>query len=316
MIVQSVERSKFIGMLVGLAVGDAVGTTNEFKTNPAPIDDMVGGGPFNLKAGEWTDDTSMALCLADSLIEMGRFHYTDQLDKYAAWWSEGYNSVTGKCFDIGNTTQAALRNYIINGNSHSPFTDYYQSGNGSLMRLAPVVIFYSANEENASYWAGESSRTTHNTAEPIDACKYFALLLLRAAKGASKNELMLLWDHAIYDASHTLTPNKVVEVAEYDYKLMQRDDVKNPSGYVIDSLKAALWCFYNTDNFKDGCLLAANLGGDADTVAAIYGQLAGAFYGLEDIPQSWLNKLAWKDDIVERANKLYDMRAPEIEDYG
>jgi ADP-ribosyl-[dinitrogen reductase] hydrolase len=295
------ERNKYIGMLVGLAVGDAVGTTNEFEKDPAPITDMVGGGPFCLKAGQWTDDTSMALCLADSLIDMGRFNYADQLDKYVEWWQYGYNSVTGRCFDIGGTTQASLHLYVVNGSTLSSLTESRNSGNGSLMRLAPVVIFYSLNENAAVYWAGESSRTTHNTKEAVAACQYFTKLLLNAVRGYSKELLM----HTMPDFN---APAKIIEISEFDYLSMTRDDVKNPSGYVVDSLKAALWCFFNTNTFTDGCLLAANLGGDADTVGAIYGQLAGAYYGVENIPQSWLDKLAWKEKIVETAKNLYDMR--------
>src|SRR6185312_6708221 len=156
------------GMLVGLAVGDALGTTNEFSHNPKPISDMVGGGPFYLRAGQWTDDTSMALCLAHSLLDVGQFCYQDQLTKYVAWWKKGYNSVTGRCFDIGNTTVKALQNFIATGDLISPLNDSQNGGNGSLMRLAPIVIaYFKSGVLNTCDLAGESSRTTHSALNPV-----------------------------------------------------------------------------------------------------------------------------------------------------
>src|SRR5262250_3310607 len=130
-------RERYRGSLLGLAVGDAVGTTLEFRQPGSfdPLDDMVGGGPFGLKPGQWTDDTSMALCLAASLIECGRFDTHDQMVRYVRWWRDGYMSSAGECFDIGTTTHAALAKFEATGNPIAGSTDPHKAGNGSLMRL-------------------------------------------------------------------------------------------------------------------------------------------------------------------------------------
>src|SRR5580658_3419056 len=136
--------SRYRGCLLGLACGDAVGTTVEFQPRgsfPA-MTDMVGGGPFELAPGQWTDDTSMALCLAESLLHCNGFDARDQMSRYANWWREGYLSSTGECFDIGITTRGALERFLITGNPFSGSPHPNTAGNGSLMRLAPVVLFY------------------------------------------------------------------------------------------------------------------------------------------------------------------------------
>ena len=143
---ETTTRDRYRGCLLGLAVGDALGTTLEFESPGSfdPIDDMVGGGPFGLVPGQWTDDTSMALCLAASLIESPRFDAGDQMDRYLRWMREGYMSSTGTCFDIGNTTRAALRRFERSGDPYSGPTDPMSAGNNSLMRLAPVPMYFAA----------------------------------------------------------------------------------------------------------------------------------------------------------------------------
>jgi ADP-ribosyl-[dinitrogen reductase] hydrolase len=273
------------GALLGLACGDAVGTTNEFTHNPPPIHDLVGGGPFKLEPGQWTDDTSMALCLADSLIAQNGFDARDQMDRYVRWQKHGENSPTGTCFDIGITISAALRRYQRTGDPFAGDTDPNTAGNGSLMRLVPVVLYYWPNAAQAEHYAAESSRTTHAAPQAIDACRAYARRLCLALDGAAKPELLANW------------PPKT------------RAEIK-PTGYVVDSLEAALFCFATTNDFREGCLLAANLGGDADTIAAIYGQLAGAHYGEQGIPEQWRQRLAWHDHIRTLAEKLYQPRRP------
>src|SRR5574341_1380286 len=135
---------RYRGCLLGLAVGDALGTTLEFKPPGSfdPIEDMVGGGPFGLQPGEWTDDTSMALCLAESLIERRGFDPVDQLDRYVRWWREGHLSSNGRCFDIGTTTAAALLRFERTRELWCGAEDPRTAGNGSIMRLAPVPLFF------------------------------------------------------------------------------------------------------------------------------------------------------------------------------
>lgn len=290
-------ENRKIGSLVGLAIGDAVGTTVEFETrgNFEPVTDMMGGGPFRLNAGEWTDDTSMALCLAHSLVFRNGFDAVDQMNRYCNWYQYGYMSSTGECFDIGFTVSTALRSYLESGNPFSGAVDEYSSGNGSLMRLAPIPMFFSDLEECIQF-AGESSRTTHGSAECIDSCKLFASLLYHAYASNEKAEIF---------TRNTYKPatDKVSRISEARF-LDNSYSQLTGSGYVIESLESALWCFMNSNSFEECVLMAANIGNDADTTAAIAGQIAGAFYGLENIPSHWVDKLAMKDEILEIASKL------------
>lgn len=294
------QASRYHGCLLGLAVGDAVGTTLEFKEHRTfePIDDMVGGGPFNLKPGQWTDDTSMALCLATSLVERNGFDANDQMERYCRWWREGYLSSTGRCFDIGNTISDALQRFEVTGNPYTGSTDPFSAGNGSIMRLAPVPMYYARNMDAAEHHAAESSRTTHGATECVDACRLLARILVRALRGESKSDVLL----ADADRSHFV--DTIATIAQGDYRGKQMDDIYG-TGYVVRSLEAALWAFDSTANFRDAILAAANLGDDADTVAAICGQVAGAFYGEQGIPTTWLGHLAMREDIASLADDLY-----------
>lgn len=163
--------SRYRGCVLGLAAGDAVDTTLEFTQLGAftPITDLVGGGPFKLRAGQWTDDTSMALCLATSLVETQKFDAADQMHRYVRWWREGYFSSTGECFDIGNTTRAALQKFEVTGEPLAGSEDPNTAGNGSLMRLAPVPLAFRKQPELAVQYAAESSRTTHGAPQAVDA---------------------------------------------------------------------------------------------------------------------------------------------------
>jgi ADP-ribosyl-[dinitrogen reductase] hydrolase len=293
------RRDRFRGALVGLAVGDAVGTTVEFKPPGSfePVKDMVGGGPFSLPAGAWTDDTSMALCLAESLIERRGFDPVDQLERYVHWWREGHLSSTGTCFDIGNTVHAALVRFLATGAADAGSTDPRTAGNGSIMRLAPVALAYAHDPSAAVELAGESSRTTHGAPTTVDACRYLAALLVAALDGASKGDLLQP------GAAPPLGTAEIREIAGGSFAGKQPPAIRG-SGYVVESLEAALWAFARTDSFRDGCLLAANLGDDADTTAAVYGQLAGAHYGETGIPAEWRSRLALRDTIERFADEL------------
>lgn len=289
---------RFCGCLLGLAAGDAVGTTVEFKSRGSfsSVTDMVGGGPFKLRAGEWTDDTSMALCLATSLVECGGFDARDQMERYVRWRDEGYLSSNGRFFDIGSTTTQALSRFLDTGDPLAGSTHPHSAGNGSIMRLAPVPIFFFPDEEAAAENAAESSRTTHAATECTDGCRLFARILVRALAGASKDEL--LFAHS----SDGLTP-KIAEIATGAWRDKSEDEIKG-SGYVVQSLEAALWCFHKSDSFEEAILRATNLGDDADTTAAVCGQVAGAFWGEEGIPPAWRNRLAHRTLITTLATNL------------
>lgn len=297
---RSVDRYR--GALLGLAAGDAVGTTLEFRPRGTfeRIEDMVGGGPFNLQPGQWTDDTSMALCLATSLLECGGFDPRDQIVRYCMWWRKGYMSSTGRCFDIGSATRTALASYERTGEPFSGSTDRMSAGNGSIMRLAPVPMYYHPDAEKAVYYAGESSRTTHGTPECVDACKLFGTMIAAALSGESKDDI--LFSNPFVITSQEVEP-AIADIASGSYRGKTEKEIKG-SGYVVKSLEAALWCFWTTDSFDEAILKAANLGDDADTTAAVCGQIAGAYYGAEGIPTKWLDRVAMRDEISVLADRL------------
>lgn len=298
---------RYRGCLLGLAAGDAVGTALEFcpPGSFAPIDDMQGGGPFALQPGQWTDDTSMALCLAESLVERKTFDPCDQMERYLLWYRHGHLSSTGRCFDIGSTVRGSLQRYELTREPYCGSTDPYSAGNGSIMRLAPVPMFYAHRPLDGMEKSGQSSRTTHQVTCAVDACRYLGALLIGALSGVGKAEL--LEEHYSplcgYWEAYPLHP-AIDEIACGSFKTRQPPRIKG-SGHVVRSLEAALWAFYHSHDFRHGCLLAVNLGDDADTTGAVYGQLAGAFYGEQDIPNSWRAPLAQRGLIESYAERLY-----------
>lgn len=317
------QLERYRGCLLGLAAGDALGTTLEFKRPGTfrPLSDMVGGGPFDLAPGEWTDDTSMALCLAESLIEKQGFDPTDQLQRYVRWYREGHMSATGECFDIGNATREALHHFESTGDPYSGSVDPDRAGNGSIMRLAPIPLFYAMTATAISDDAAlrpsqaldrcaECSRTTHGAPAAVDACRYLGALIVGAVNGATKEELLSERYAPVqhYWEDHPLIP-EIDTVATGSFKRKEPPEIRG-RGYVVVSLEAALWAFYKSDSFEHGALLAVNLGEDADTTGAVYGQLAGAHYGENGIPKHWRRKLAHRLLLEHFAEKLFQLTHP------
>ena len=299
-------QDKYRGALLGLAVGDALGTTLEFcrPGTFTPITDMVGGGPFSLQPGQWTDDTSMALCLAESLIECGDFDPVDQARRYLSWYLHGHLSSTGRCFDIGNTTRQALEYFQRSGEPVGP-TDEWSAGNGSLMRLAPIPLRYADNHDLAVRLAADSSAVTHGGPVAIDACRYLASLIVLVLQGASKD--LMLADSVLLTDLHP----EIAEIAAGSYAQREPPEIKG-TGHVVRCLEAALWAFNKSDTFEEGALLAVNLGDDADTTGAVYGQLAGAYYGAEAIPIAWRDKLALRETLEGYADSLWSSQLASV----
>ncbi len=302
---------RYIGSMIGLAIGDALGAPVEFKRRDQYdwITEFKSGGTWQLEAGQWTDDTSLALCLADSFIEKQKFDAQDQMERYTAWWRKGHNSSTGQCFDIGNTTFQALS--IYEKNKTDPLcglTDEMSAGNGSIMRLAPAALFYADNTRSAVEWCGKTSKTTHSHKACVDACRYYSGLIIGALKSVPKKELLDGMYHPLgnYWQGGGLDQN-VKDVAEGSYKTKQRKLLGNTS-YIIHTLECALWAFYRSESFEEGAILAVNLGGDTDTIGAVYGQLAGAYYGIENMPKRWVEKLHDSIHIKAVATALYNNR--------
>ncbi|MBX9400480.1 ADP-ribosylglycohydrolase family protein [Lysobacter sp. BMK333-48F3] len=288
-------RERYLGCLLGLACGDAVGTTVEFSPRGsfAPLRDMIGGGPFRLQAGQWTDDTSMALCLGASLIHCRGFDARDQMNRYCNWRAHGYLSSTGDCFDIGMTVGAALDRYLREGDPYAGDPGSRAAGNGALMRLAPVPMAYRADAQACLHYAAESTRTTHGAAEALDASRLFAMQLRAALLGAGKEAVLT-------PAMAAPQSPSIAALHARDYAGKREDEIAG-TGYSVHSLEAALWCFLHTDDYASAVLRAANLGDDADTTAAICGQLAGAYYGVGAIPAAWRERLAMREEIEAMA---------------
>ncbi|MGU3329458.1 ADP-ribosylglycohydrolase family protein [Methylobacterium mesophilicum] len=290
-------RDRAIGAFIGLAVGDAIGTTLEFEARDAkpPVYDMWGGGPFDLIAGEWTDDTSMALCLADSLIACDGLDERDLMERFCRWHDSGENSSTGACFDIGITTRQALEQFRQTDDPIAGPTDDRTGGNGSIMRLAPVAIRYWNDPEHLRDAARRQSYVTHGATETVDACDALATVLASLIRGKPLTDVL--------SASYGPFCPGVQAIMEGSYRGKARSEIRS-SGYVIHTLEASIWCLSETTTFRDAVLLAVNLGDDADTVGAVTGQLAGAAYGLAAIPQEWVSRLAWNERLVQISERL------------
>lgn len=293
------------GALLGLALGDALGTTLEFKARDAyePLTGIVGGGPFKLRPGQWTDDTAMALALADSLLVCDGLDEQDLLARFSDWWRNGTYSCTGRCFDIGGTTAQAIRRWGQTGADHCGSTDAQSAGNGSLMRLAPVAIRYWDNRPALRDAAARQSKTTHAAAEAVDGCVLYAEMLADAIAGQPRAEVLRARDGGWVGG--------VAAVNAGSWRAKPRNEA-NGSGYVVHSLDAALWSVGRTSTFDRAVLHAANLGQDADTTAAIAGQLAGALAGGSSLPSEWLAKLAWRDRLVRAADRLLQAIRPGL----
>ena len=296
---------KMHGCFMGCIVGDAFGAGREFSKRSREDEPKIrtmqpirhfGGLP----AGSWTDDTSMMLCLAESIIEYGCFDHRTSMNYYLRWLNNGHNSVTGRAFDIGNTCQRAIIEYKMKGYLPARTIEEYFQSNGCLMRLAPIPIFYSYDLEEAVRVSGESALTTH--AHPV--CKrtteLYGWLLASAIRGQQNKEELLHFVGAPQWLLEGYEPTigcpdltSILPIITGDYLKKSYRELDN-TGYVVGGLATAMWIFANTSTFQDGLISIVHLGGDSDTLGAIYGMLAGAYYGFDSIPADWLEALQGK----------------------
>lgn len=291
------SHSRSRGCLLGLAIGDALGAPVEFSPPGSfePVSGYRAGGVFDLEAGQWTDDSSMALCLAESLLECGELDPGDQLERYWRWYRHGENSCNGPCFDIGNSTREALERWHRNGDAQAGHANAL--GNGALMRLAPVPIVWQHDPALAGRKAAASARTTHGHPLALASAAWFGELLAMALRGACKDDLLSPWWDGV---PHWDPDGEVRSIANGSW----RQAPIEASGHALRSLEAALWAFGTTQSFEACVLAAVNLGDDADTVGAIAGQLAGAHYGLEGIPDALIHGLQDAERFLELADRL------------
>jgi ADP-ribosyl-[dinitrogen reductase] hydrolase len=295
------DRAK--GCFFGCIVGDAFGSPCEFKDR----------GTFkkvtDMQDGTWTDDTSMMLCLGESLVESGGCPNTTlELEKYVAWFTEGYLGVGGECIDIGMTTKRELLKFMESGEPSNIKAGEFDQGNGSLMRVAPVPIIWAGKPHDAYKVGYRSSLSTHRHKNCATVCGIFCYILSQVVSGdvVIKGDITALLGE-FYDKYRQKHGDRgdarLLEILSCKFMGKTVEQIST-SGYIMDTFEAALWGFFHTDNFKDGVILLANLGDDADTVCAVYGTLAGAFYGYREIPSGWLNKLRGKSTLEDIWRKI------------
>jgi ADP-ribosyl-[dinitrogen reductase] hydrolase len=289
-------RERFLGTLLGLAVGDAVAAATQYRAPGSftPIGDLIGGGPFDLPRGGWSDDTAMALCLADSLLATDGFDARDQVERYKRWQREGYLSATGQCLGITASTARALavanwRRQLFSG-SHAP----HQLDPEPLSRVAPVVMFSLAAAQEAVQLASEAARTTCQAPAVLGACRDLARALFLALSGQPKPKIL----GAVSAAARPRTAQGSSAARARHRERTRGNDT------VTDALSIALEAFATTGNFRDAVLHAANHGGNSDVAAAACGQLAGAHYGAAAIPASWRDCLLQRPLIEGYADRL------------
>ena len=290
------ETDKSIGMFIGLAIGDALGAPLEFQEAREPdnfLKKYTIGGAHNVSVGEWTDDTSMALAMAKSLIQKKTFDADDIMQKFCNWYLRGEYSTRGKCFDIGGTTAVALRSY----SSAFENSDYLQpyrgriatdsSGNGALMRMAPVIMVAN-NPYHAMQLATQQTLLTHGS----NLCVEYSIMLAEE----------LYYGYPItrynnYKLPHDIKVNEVMS-----------------GGFVKETYEAAWWAFSTTNSFEECIIKAVNRGHDSDTTGAVAGMIAGRYYGNTNIPSYFKDNLMWYDELYQTAIELSHLKYKEARD--
>ena len=301
--------SKIWGCFLGGAIGDALGVYNEFQdfygSSFERISDFKSGGVHGVPAGTWSDDTSLSLCAMESLAESHEYNDFNPygvMEKFCKWYYKGYLSCTGRCFDIGIATKKAIVRFnntrkIFGVNEEEP-----ASGNGSLMRIAPFSIFF-MKSNNFDIIIEKASRLTHGSKMAIDTCKVFSYYLKAIMDGVPKSEI---------EKPYFKTMDSIWEKREIHDKVMAiigggwRNGVSmyNVTPFCIDTLCVVLYEFFTKDSFEDGMISIINRGGDTDTLGAIYGNLAGCYYGIENIPKRWFLSLRKRAVIIDTTAKF------------
>lgn len=298
--------------LFGVAVGDALGVPVEFKPRSyfkaSPVTDLIGYGTYNQPPGTWSDDTSLTLCLAESL--QNGFNLQDIATNFVRWEKEAHWAAHGEVFDIGLTTSIALYR-IARGipPEQAGGTDEDSNGNGSLMRILPL-LFYIFDKPITERFklTKQVSSITHAHPSSVVACFYYLefarLLIQRKDKFEIYNELKSTISIFLETEEELIPELETYErILNDDIFTLEESDILS-SGYVVHALEASMWCFLTTDNYKDAVLKAVNLGRDTDTTAAITGGLAGLLYGFDSIPPHWTENIAKSKDIEQLALRL------------
>ncbi|MDH1881665.1 ADP-ribosylglycohydrolase family protein [Empedobacter falsenii] len=299
-------------ILIGSAVGDALGVPVEFKSRQYlqqnPVTDMMGYGTYNMPPGTFSDDSSMMFCLAESLCN--GYNVNDIAEKFQMWMHEGYWTADGEVFDVGISTRKAInRLRVVKNPTEAGSTAESDNGNGSLMRILPLAIFTKdLSIDERCEIVKEVSSITHAHNRSVLACIYYIEFALNVLDSENLEEAYLntnfwlklfLEENEIYKNEfqyfERILRGKLIDLKE--------DEIKS-TGYVMDSLEASIWCLLHTDSYKNCVLKAVNLGHDTDTIACIAGGIAGIYYDVETIPTNWIEQLARVDDILHLAEQL------------
>ena len=308
-------KKQILGGILGLAVADAVGVPVEFQRRKSlrsnPVTDMKGYGTYNQPPGTWSDDTSLTLCLLDSLVHKG-IDYADIMERFLLWLDKGEYTAHGEVFDVGITTRKALHRFR---NGTAPLEcggiSEQDNGNGSLMRTLPLAFYCKSTEDKAFMDIIHNvSLLTHAHKRSQIACGMYLIIAksllevsdLKSTIGSSLEKANEYYGNKKEYAGDLKHYERLFDTG---FARLPEREIKS-SGYVVDTLEAALWCLLNTSNYKDCVLKAVNLGEDTDTVAAVAGGLAGMFYGVEGIPKEWLNQLARRECIEKLCEDFYD----------
>ena len=298
------DRDRYLGCLLGLAVGDAYGAPFEgaWRGSFEVPDDYETDGTHSEKRGEWTDDTSLALCLADSLLAKKELDLGDVAERFHRWYREGYNSSREEAFGIGGTCKKAIEAFEKSGKADSGLQDYYSAGNGSVMRLAPVPMVFAFDFHLVARMSEKSSRVTHQAKQALDCCRILGFAVANLLRGASKAQAL----NSLHKAFEEEVHNEVLPIIKGSYQTAEADTI-DTTAYVVKTLEAALWAFWNANGFFNGLKNLIALGGDTDTIGAVYGQLAGAFYGRDGIPEGLVDGLYEAEMIQRKALSLLEL---------
>lgn len=309
-------ENKLKSAILGLAVGDALGVPYEFisrdiiKNNPCK--DMIGYGTHNKKAGTWSDDTSLTLCLLDNLNNKN-INYNDIMDSFALWYDKGHYTADGDTFDIGITTRDAIDNYKSGKNPiKCGLSNEYSNGNGSLMRILPIAFYIKKYFDGKLFENSEViniiynvSSLTHSHKRSLIACVIYTAIALNLINDMKIEEAI---NKALKDSFNYYKNEKEINnykrIFESDFKKLNDTKIKS-SGYVVHTLEASIWILLNTSNYKDAVLKAVNFGDDTDTTAAVTGGLAGLYYGVDNIPSKWIDTLVNKELIINICSKFF-----------
>ncbi|MFN0078740.1 MAG: ADP-ribosylglycohydrolase family protein [Prosthecobacter sp.] len=296
------STSRILGGLYGSLVGDALGVPVEFSSRSArkadPVTGMRARGMHCQPAGTWSDDGSLLLCSVESLAEKG-FDPQDMGERFLKWFDLGHWGAHGLVFDIGNATRTALDRISLGTPAEEAgCKDQYSNGNGSIMRILPVVLDgLHLDEENFSSRLERASAITHAHARSKMACVFYGMMVRALTAGLSPQDALSQAQACFagrYERSSEFShfahvmKDTIVEVPEHKIE---------SGGYVIDTLTASLWCLLTTNSFSACVLKAVNLGDDTDTTGCVAGGLAGVFYGAEAIPAEWMAVLPRQNDL-------------------